>query len=427
MIALKVVHLNTYDGNGGAGRAVLRLNNALAAIGVDSSVVTLYQFDEQSGVSTYANSLVRKIKAVFNILSERYLVKLFVKDKSVPFSLQRFGISPKEIEELRNADIIHIHWINHGFFSPKNIQELHYFFNKKIFWTLHDSNPITGGCHVRYSCDGFLKECGRCPVLSGKSAKDLSNRTWALKKEAYEKLDFQIIAPSKWMRESASKASLTKDKQSFFIANALDTDFFVPKDRNKCRAALGLPQDCFIILAGYMPSTSDRHKGFTQLKEAIANLSSNPAVGNKNLFLLFYGSDGTTEADHIAIPHKFFGKVTNDTVLVNLYNAADVFLFPSIEESMGYTALESLSCGIPVVAFNTSGVTDVVVHKHNGYLANLYNSEELAEGILWIMNTVDRKALAENARIWAQTRFSLQVIAEQHYYLYLNQMDKLRK
>ncbi len=415
---MKIVHLNTYDGNGGAGRAVLRLNHALNDLGLNSEVVTLYKFSQNEEINTYATSVFKKLRAIFNILCERFLIRLFIKDKSVPFSLQRFGVSPMSFKQLESADIIHIHWINHGMFSPLDISTFSAFKNKKIFWTLHDSNALTGGCHVRYNCSHYLNECGNCPVLKGNSPHDLSNRTWKLKNAAYQKINFHIIAPSNWMRLCAEKASLTKEKKSSFIANALDTDFFRPKNKAACRSDLGISENCFVILAGYMPSKADRHKGFRQLKEAIAHLAQLNDLKKEDFLLLFYGGDHVDEDDQIEIPHRFLGKISDDNILVNLYNAADVFLFPSLEESMGYTALESLSCGTPVVAFNTSGVTDVVQHKDNGYLAELYNSKALAEGIMWVMNEADKDFLSANARDWAVTQFSLKVIAKKHYNLY---------
>lgn len=415
---MKVVHLNTYDGNGGAGRAVLRLNEALKKAGVHSEVVTLYQFNKKSGVASYADTPFRKALAVFNILAERFLVKAFISDKTVPFSLQRFGISPSNFKQLQNADIIHIHWVNHGLFSPKDIVKFSVFADKKIFWTLHDSNPLTGGCHVRYDCQNFTAECGKCPVLGTENPKDLSHKTWKLKNKAYQKVTFKLIAPSRWMQQSAQKAGLTKNKESFFIGNALETGFFVPKNKSICRDALQIPENSFVILAGYMPSSSDRHKGFKQLKETIIHLTNHADIDKDKLLLLFYGSNNKTESEQIGIPHRFLGKIADDEMLVSLYNSADVFLFPSLEESMGYTALESLSCGTPVVAFNTSGVTDVVLHKKNGFLADLYDAKGLANGILWIMNEADRKYLSENARYHAVTEFGLDVIAKRHLKVY---------
>lgn len=414
---MKIVHINTYDGNGGAGRAVLRLNKGLQLIGADSQVVCLYQFNAQSGVQAISHSVGGKMRAVARIFAERYLVKPFLKDSSIPFSLQRFGFSPSEISSLHDADIIHIHWINHGFFAPADIACLAAL-RKKIFWTLHDSNPITGGCHVRYGCQRFQEQCGYCPVLKHSGPNDLSHRTWAKKQQAYDKLKFTFIAPSSWMGERAKEASLSVGKPVSVISNALETDIFKPADRAACRREFGVGQDDLVILAGYMPSRSDRHKGFPQLLEAIRHLASTPGINKERLLLLFYGSDGAGLEPDIPIRHRFAGRISSDQVLVKLYSLADVFLFPSIEESMGYTALESISCGTPVVAFSTSGVTDIVQHKINGYLAPLYDTREMANGLAYILLGADHEALSKAARAHAVSNFSLEIIARKHLDLY---------
>ncbi|RZL19698.1 MAG: glycosyl transferase family 1, partial [Pedobacter sp.] len=121
---MKVVHLNTYEGNGGAGRACLRLNSALNAIGVDSSVMVYFQFKESKLTRSFSRGPIQRARAVLNILSERYLSKAVAKAVKTPFSLGWFGTSVIDHPEVQSADIIHLHWINHGFLSPKFLAEL---------------------------------------------------------------------------------------------------------------------------------------------------------------------------------------------------------------------------------------------------------------------------------------------------------------
>ena len=414
---MKVLHVNTYEGNGGAGRACLRINAALKEKGITSNVLTYFKFKESSATTVFSKRIFQKVKAVTNILAERYLSKAVTKSVKIPFSLQWFGSSIINHPLVRDADIIHLHWINHGFLSPKFIAELAQL-NKPVVWTFHDSNPLTGGCHVRYTCPGYLYECGNCPVLKRPGQNDFSHTTWKAKQKAYDKLDFHIIAVSSWMGKCANEAQLTKGHQSSVISNALDTGLFKSAGKLESRQTLGIDPNAKVILAGFMPSTDDRHKGLKELQETIQHLCADPDMVKDKLFLLFYGSDGDGVRLDIPIPYKFVGKIDNDELLVKLYSAADVFLFPSIEESMGYTALESLSCGTPVAGFHTSGVTDVVVHQENGYLAKLYDTEELAAGIKWILNDADSVKLSAHARNWAVSKFDLEVIAGQHIALY---------
>ena len=84
-------------------------------------------------------------------------------------------------------------------------------------------------------------------------------------------------------------------------------------------------------------------------------------------------------------------------------------LVPSIHESFGQVAAESLSCGIPVLAFDTTGLKDVIDHKINGYLARKYDVEDLINGFNWI---ISQKKLNKFAREKVVNNFSKDIIAK---------------
>ena len=93
-----------------------------------------------------------------------YGQKGILRPLKTPFSFAWFGRSVIHHPDVKNADIIHLHWVNHGFLNPKHMAEIAKL-NKPVVWTFHDSNAFTGGCHVRYTCDHFKQECGNCPLL----------------------------------------------------------------------------------------------------------------------------------------------------------------------------------------------------------------------------------------------------------------------
>src|SRR5690606_37338445 len=132
---MKILHLNTYDGNGGAGRASYRLNKALRASGIDSKLYTYVNFGNNLEIQPIYPSIISKALAIVNILAERYLPKLYEKNVKVPFSLQFFGKNIHKHPAIKKADIIHLHWINHGFLSPKSLENLAKL-NKPIAWTM---------------------------------------------------------------------------------------------------------------------------------------------------------------------------------------------------------------------------------------------------------------------------------------------------
>ncbi len=69
-----------------------------------------------------------------------------------------------------------------------------------------------------------------------------------------------------------------------------------------------------------------------------------------------------------------------------VYNAADVFIVPSLADNLPTTVQESLSCGTPVVGFEVGGIPDMISHKKNGYLAKYKDSGDIAEGIKFCIN-----------------------------------------
>ena len=66
-----------------------------------------------------------------------------------------------------------------------------------------------------------------------------------------------------------------------------------------------------------------------------------------------------------------------------VYNAANIFIAPSLAEAFGYIVMESLCCGTPVVGFDVGGIPDMISHKENGYLAKYKDSEDIADGIIF--------------------------------------------
>ena len=85
---------------------------------------------------------------------------------------------------------------------------------------------------------------------------------------------------------------------------------------------------------------------------------------------------------------------------------------PSRVETFGQTASEPQACGVPVVAFDTTGLKDVIEHKVTGYLATPFDVTDFARGIEWVLGA-DRGELSRNARERAERLFDEQAIAKQ--------------
>lgn len=414
---MKVIHLNTYDGNGGAGRASYRLNNALKSAGLDSELYTYMKFGNKENIHALYPSFTGKAFATANILAERYLPRFYEKDLKIPFSLSFFGKDIHHHPAVQEADIIHLHWVNHGFLNPTNLSKLA-LLNKPIVWTMHDSNTFTGGCHVRFSCENYRNSCGFCPLLKDSESHDISHKIWERKQKAYQKMNANFITPSNWLGNAAKQSGLLKNYPVHIIPNTLETAIFKPIDKAVARQKLNLNKDQFLLLSGFMPSKKDAHKGTQYLIEALDLwITQNPELKNKATLIVF-GNRDSQSTPSFKIPVKFLGTINDDLKLANAYAAADVFLTTSLEDNLPNTVMESLACGTPVVSFTTGGIPDMVAHQQNGYLAVYKNSEDFMNGINWVYQHPDREKLRQNARITVMDKFSEEVIAKQHIALY---------
>jgi glycosyltransferase involved in cell wall biosynthesis len=423
---LKVVHLNTYDGNGGAGRACMRLNRALLKKGVDSKIIVHYKFGQNADIRTFNSNFIEKAYTAVIIVMERILAKRYLKPLRTPFSFSWFGRSVIHHPDVKNADLIHLHWVNHGFLDPEHLAEIAKL-NKPIVWTFHDSNAFTGGCHVRYTCDHFKEECGNCPLLKNAEPNDISHQIWKRKNKAYAELGFSIIAPSLWMKNSVAESKLMQGRGVHNIPNTLETDLFKPEDKKAAKQKAGLNPDKFIFLSGFMPSRKDLHKGTQYLLDSLEMLKNRLGVKANEIELVVFGNRDAENVPEFPFKTTFLGTISDDGTLANCYAAADAFLIPSLEDNLPYTVMESLACGTPVIAFTTGGIPDMVQHRVNGYLAQYRSAESFADGMEWIVNNPDATQLQQQARQTVMDKFAEDIIADKHIQLYHDLLNSPRE
>jgi glycosyltransferase involved in cell wall biosynthesis len=317
---------------------------------------------------------------------------------------------PAEVAEI-NPDLIHLHWLGAGFLGVETLGKL----TRPIVWTMHDSWPFTGGCHVPFDCQKYRQSCGGCPILGSSRERDLSRWNWKRKEKAWHGLNLTMVAPSRWLADCAQSSSLFHDVRVEVIPNGLNTEVFHPMDKEHARQVLGLPKGGKIILFGAVRVTSDPNKGFHLLQPALK------ALGKKSsdMLAVFFGASDIAELPDLGMPVVSLGKILDEQRLAAIYSAADVFVVPSIQEAFCQTATEAMACGVPVVAFGATGLLDIVKHRECGYLAQPYDVDDLSRGILWVLEDEERRMqLSRRARQRAESEFNLDRMAERYLALY---------
>jgi len=178
---------------------------------------------------------------------------------------------------------------------------------------------------------------------------------------------------------------------------------------------LRLPSDAPLLLFGAVGGTRDPNKGFDLLKSALDHLRGEL----DGLELVVLGQLAPKDPINLGFPIHYTGHLHDDISLRLFYSAADAVVVPSRIESLSNCGIEALACGTPVVAFDVCGLLDVVTHKENGYLANHFDTIDLAQGIQWVLNGDDRRsALRLHARQTAEAQFSYSVVGKKYIKVY---------
>jgi glycosyltransferase involved in cell wall biosynthesis len=315
--------------------------------------------------------------------------------------------------EAADPDILHLHWLAAGYLRIETLKR----FRKPLVWTLHDSWAFTGGCHVPFDCVRYRERCGACPVLGSLKERDLSRRVWERKEKSWRDLKMTVVAPSRWMAGCAKSSALFGDVRVEVIPNGLDLTLFKPVDKRLARDLLCLPQGKKIILFGAVGATSDRNKGYHLLSPALEKLA---AKGWKDTAeLVVFGASEPAFGPPFEMKTRYLGRVHDDTSLVLLYAAADVFVAPSILESFSLTVLEAMACGTPCIAFNKGGVLDLIVHGRTGYLAHPYEPEDLAACIGGLLeDDAARQEMARRSRRKVEEEFAIDKVSRRYVDLY---------
>ena len=409
--------LNTSDRQGGAAVAASRLKEALIRNGAE---VKLIVRDKISGdpdtLSINNNGFRRKINRL-RFLWERLVIFLhngFSREKLFKVSIADTGTDLSRLKEVQEADLIHLHWINHGFLSLKDLKKI-LGMGKPVVWTLHDMWAATGICHHAWSCDHYQSECGFCPFLGSSKKTDLSTRVFRKKKKLYT-CNLTLVPVSRWLQGECEKSALTGNLQIESIPNPIDTDFFEPGNKAEARREAGLPTDRVILLMGAF-RIDDPVKGFSCLKKSLGEL--NPEVRDKIQLVLFGGikNEEETLAD-IPVGYTWLNRVSDPEKLRALYRSADFFMAPSLEDNLPNTVMESLACGTPVIGFRTGGIPEMVDHLGNGYLAPRGDTQALAKGIEWALNYPGQASLSVQARMKILSCFTIEKIAGKYMDLY---------
>lgn len=416
---MNVVFINTSDSSGGAAIACTRLQKALEKhASINGSILVQEQKTTNPAVTSIAASSWKKQMVWARFIAERLLFLPYERSKEIRFLFNRgmVGVDISQHPLVQNADIIHLHWVNFGFLSTDSIKKL-LALGKPVVWTFHDMWPFTGGCHHSGECENYQIACGNCKFLKKPFDKDISRKDWMLKNSAYQPNHFTAVGCSQWLTKRAKNSSLLNNFRIESIPNPIDTAVFYPGSKKEARKQLNLPADKHLILFAAMRVNAPM-KGFFYFQEALSLLKDKHPELSQNIELLVFGQADEEALNQLPFKTHKLGHLSDIKQIVLAYNAASVFVTPSLEENLPNTIMEAFACGTPAAGFSIGGIPEMIDHQQNGYLSDYKSVESLTTGIQWVLTNNTEGKLSEKAREKVLIKYAENVVAEQYSQLY---------
>lgn len=415
---MKVLLLNTSEKTGGAAIACNRLMYALNKNGVEANMLVRDKQTDDPHVKTVNTSLFKVLLNKLRFIWERgviYMCNSFSKNNLFRISISNTGNNIINNLLVKEADIIHLHWVNQGFLSLHDIRLLSKL-DKPLVWTMHDMWPCTGICHHSRECEKYQSMCNQCFYVK-KSCVDMASIVFHKKIKLLKDCPFHFVTCSAWLKERASQSHLFNYHQVVNIPNPINTQKFCSLKRNDARQALNINSSKKLILFGSAKITDER-KGIAFFIEACHLMTdAHPELVNE-IEVVIFGQNSDILSAQLAFHSYSMNYLKNDTDIINMYNAVDLYVTPSLDENLPNTIMEAMSCGIPCVGFKTGGIPEMINHLQNGYVAEYMNAEDLAKGILWVLQEANYQQLSANAVAKVKKCYSEEVVAKQYIGLY---------
>ena len=274
---------------------------------------------------------------------------------------------------------------------------------------MHDMWPFTGICHHAHECTAYDTQCTQCP----QNANMLARKTFNAKCVIWHNMHF--VGCSEWITSLAQKSRLTTDSKICSIPNPIDTTLYIPLSKQEARKQLGIEPNGKYILFGAMNTTSAL-KGFQYLYEADKIILSN------DVQYIIFGKNAEDVVSRLNHKGICMGYVNDEQKKALIYNAADVFITPSLAENLPNMIMEAMACGTPCVGFQIGGIPEMIDHQINGYVARYRDAVDFANGINWLLQSKENLGIAARQKV--MNTYSEEKVANQYIELYKSLLNQ---
>ncbi len=439
---MRVLIVSTSERTGGAAVAASRLLEALQRNGVKAKMLVRDKQTQNPSVVSHPRQL--RLRLAF--LWERFCIWLHLglrRQRLFELDIANSGADITRLPEFLEADVIHLHWVNQGMLSLRQIRRI-LDSGKRVVWTMHDVWPATAICHLTLDCPVWASSSQHSPLSPPRAGEErpplspplascmeqgagrpscrlnsrLARQVWQRKQAMLQGgSPITFVACSQWLAGEARKSRLLQGQTVLSIPNPIDTSLYKPGSRRAARQSLGLPLEGKVVLFVAQRATNP-YKGMHYLAEALTLMQ-----GDEPPLLAVLGSQSEDLSDLLPLrggrPGPVgLGYITDERRMVMAYQAADVFVLPSLSENLPNTIMEAMACGVPCVGFRVGGIPEEIDHLQTGYVADYKDAASLARGLSWVLYEAHAETLSKACVQKVQRCYSQQSVARRYLEVY---------
>lgn len=378
---MRLLHLSTTDQPAGASRAALTIHSLLRDRGCESRMMVLRKLSEAPDVLQVPLREGPRAGIPARVLARLGLRPIRQKASYVFNFDGRTSVAPGALTSLPRGsmDALLVHWTT-GLVTSRDLRAAADYYGCPVIRVVMDMEPVTGGCHQSFGCEGYRRSCGRCPVLEKNGPRDASWKVLRSKRAHLGSLPMVFVCPNSTVRGWVGSSSVFGEHRKVDIPLPIDGSVFHPGERAAARERLGMPPDGRVIMVGAR-KTEEPGKGMAVLEEAMARL---PGLlrSMDDLTLLLVGRGPEGFLGNSGIRTYSTGFLEEPERMADAYRAADVSVCPSIHDAGPMMIPEAMMCGTPVASFRTGVAVDLVKDGITGWTAaSPGDAEGLAEAV----------------------------------------------
>ena len=363
---MKVIQINSTCGIGSTGKIANAISALLDKDGINNRIIySNLTNGYEKGISCSNGSYI-KFQAFKSRIYGNYGFNSKLATKKMICEIEKFS-----------PDFVILHNI-HG--HDCNLELLFNYFKKsniKLYWVFHDCWAFTGYCthFTMDKCNKWIDNCNNCVQRKKFSwFFDRSSELYCKKKELFSGLNLTIITPSVWLRNLVTK-SFFNNYEIKVINNGIDLNVFCPRPSD-FRKKNGILKNQFMLLGVSLGWSIQ--KGI----DVFIELANRLDVDKYKIVLV-----GTDDKLDRILPKNIISihRTQNQQQLAEIYSAADLYVNPTREENFPTVNIESISCGTPVITFNTGGSPEII-DESCGKVVECDDIDGLESNIIDILN-----------------------------------------